>query len=65
LAKYIYDSRAEEIKTAKSDWMKYLKFQQTNIFLRGTALFEKSATETKESEFEFKQYITYLPDQLT
>jgi hypothetical protein len=51
LAKYIYKSRASDIKDALADWMIYVQFKQTNIYLRGTAL---ESTESEESIYQFK-----------
>lgn len=45
LGKYIYEERDSDVSNAVSDWMKYIKFQQTNIYLRGTAV-DDSADET-------------------
>jgi hypothetical protein len=41
--------------------MKYIQFQQTNIFLRGTAV---DSSSEPENEFAFKQYNYYEKDQL-
>ena len=58
LAKYIYAERASEVEDANEDYMKYLKFYQTNIYLRGTAI-DEGAGDAAENSTEFKQYITY------
>ena len=36
LAKYYYLERAQEVINAQTDYMKYIQFIQTNIFLKGT-----------------------------
>jgi len=53
LAKYIYSERASEVEDANEDYMKYLKFYQTNIYLRGTAIDEGAGTAAENST-EFK-----------
>lgn len=60
--KYVYNERASDVEEANDDWMKYIKFQQTNIFLRGTAPDPENSAE--ESVNRFVQYNTYEPDQL-
>tara|TARA_B110001450_G_C17417515_1_gene398437 strand:+ start:125 stop:409 length:285 start_codon:yes stop_codon:yes gene_type:complete len=62
LAKYTYSSRSSDMKDAISDFMKYINFKQTNVYLRGTAL-DTASTADPESIYQFEEFITYLPDQ--
>ena len=61
-SKYVYNERASEVVDATDDWMEYITYQMTNIYLRGTAP-DKEDTAA-EDENRFIQYVTFEPDQL-